>query len=320
MTRASLIYPALCLGLLGLGMISLFVGVADLRPLAVLTDPEALRLLAISRGPRTAAAILTGGAMAVAGVIMQLLVRNRFVEPGTTGTAQGAALGILGMSMLAPGAPVFVKMMAASGTALLAMLLFLVLIRNIPARAPLLVPLVGLVYSGILGAGVTFVGYQADLLQYVEIWMNGEFSGVVSGRYELLWLSGAAALAAYVVADQFTIAGLGRDASVNLGLNYKQVVALGLMVVSVTTALIVVTVGMIPFVGLVVPNVVARVMGDNLRQSLPVVAATGGGLVLACDILARIIRHPYEIPVGTVFGVVGAAIFLWLLFKRPAHA
>ena len=161
----------------------------------------------------------------------------------------------------------------------------------------------------------TFIAYQNDLLQYLAVWMNGEFSGVLVGRYELLWVSGAAAAAAYFVADRFTIASLGREASLGLGLDYRRIVGIGLVMVAVITALVVVTVGMIPFVGLVVPNVVSRVMGDNLRRTLPFVALTGAGLVLVCDLIGRVVRYPYEIPVGTVFGVVGSVIFLWLLLR-----
>lgn len=139
-------------------------------------------------------------------------------------------------------------------------------------------------------------------------------------RYEFLFVSGIAAVIAYLAADRFSILGLGRDASISLGLNYNQMLLLGLIVVSVITALTVVNIGMIPFVGLVVPNIASRLLGDNLRASLPFVAASGAGLVLVCDIIGRIVRHPYEIPVGTVFGVVGAVIFLWLLYaKRPSH-
>ena len=78
----------------------------------------------------------------------------------------------------------------------------------------------------------------------------------------------------------------------------------------IVTALTVVTVGMIPFVGLVVPNIISRRYGDNLRGTLPIVALMGGSMVLACDILGRVLRYPYEVPVGTVFGVIGAVIFL----------
>jgi iron complex transport system permease protein len=114
--------------------------------------------------------------------------------------------------------------------------------------------------------------------------------------------------------------GLGREVSVSLGLDYERVVLLGLLIVSAVSALTVVTVGMIPFVGIVVPNLASRLMGDNLRATLPGVALMGAGLVLACDLLGRVIRHPYEIPVGTVFGVLGAAVFLVLLYARPGRA
>jgi iron complex transport system permease protein len=112
---------------------------------------------------------------------------------------------------------------------------------------------------------------------------------------------------------------LGREASIGLGIDYTRMMQVGLVIVSVITALAVVVVGMIPFVGLAVPNIVSRLMGDNVRGTLGWVAAGGAGLVLACDIAGRLIRYPYEIPVGTVMGVVGGAIFLWLLFRRGDH-
>ncbi|MFG6594858.1 ABC transporter permease [Sulfitobacter sp. 1A13368] len=302
-----------------LSVASLFVGVIDLSWAALWSDPAALELLVVSRAPRTIAVVISGGALAVSGAIMQMLVRNRFVEPMTAGTGQGAALGILLVTLFAPGASIFVKMVLASLTALAAGAGFLAIVQRLPPTQPLLVALVGLIYGGILGAAVTFIAYQADLLQYVEIWMNGEFSGVLQGRYELLWLVALVAALTYLAADQFAIIGMGRTASINLGLNYGQTMVLGLLAISIVTALTVVTVGLIPFVGLVVPNIVARLAGDNLRRSLPLTAMTGASLVLLCDIFGRLIRYPYEIPVGTVFGVVGALLFLWLLHGPKRH-
>ncbi|UOA33009.1 Ferric-anguibactin transport system permease protein FatD [Sulfitobacter sp. DSM 110093] len=302
-----------------LSIASLFVGVIDLSWPALWSDPGALELLVVSRAPRTIAVIISGGALAVSGAIMQMLVRNRFVEPMTAGTGQGAALGILLVTLFAPGASLLVKMVLASLTALAASAGFLAIVQRLPPTQPLLVALVGLIYGGILGAAVTVIAYQADLLQYVEIWMNGEFSGVLQGRYELLWLVALVAALAYLAADQFAIIGMGRTASINLGLNYSQTMVLGLLAISIVTALTVVTVGLIPFVGLVVPNIIARLAGDNLRRSLPLTAMTGAALVLLCDILGRLIRYPYEIPVGTVFGVVGALLFLWLLHGPKRH-
>jgi len=310
---------SLSLALALLCALSLFVGVADLSPFDVLSDKEALELLWTSRGPRTLAVIITGAALAVSGTIMQMIVRNRFVEPMTAGTGQGAALGILLVTLFTPSLPISAKMAIASLVALASSGVFLIIVNRLPATQPMLVPLVGLIYGGIIGAFVIFVAFQADLLQYIEIWMNGEFSGVLQGRYELLWIAAAVAGVSYLAADQFAIVGMGRTASINLGLNYTQVVILGLMSISIVTALTVVTVGMIPFVGLVVPNIVSRLFGDNLRATLPLTATSGAGLVLACDILGRVVRYPYEIPVGSVFGILGAVVFLWLLYAPRRH-
>lgn len=313
---------ALILGaaLLPLSLASVMIGAASVDWANIASDPQAFLIVTVSRVPRTVAVILTGAALAVAGVVMQQIVRNRFVEPGTVGTAEGAALGLLAVTVLAPGAPIWAKMLVASLGALAATAIFLALIRRLPPREVLLVPLVGLVLAGVLQAGVTFIGWQTDLLQYVGIWlMTGEFSGVIAGRYELLWIAAAAAALAWFAADQFAILGLGREAATGLGLNHEGVMRLGLVVVSVVTAMVVVSVGMVPFVGLVVPNIVARVMGDNLRASLPVVATGGAALVLACDLLARLVRYPYEVPVGTVLGILGSVLFLWLLHRAPAR-
>lgn len=300
--------------LLALVVCSVFVGVIDMRQ-----DADAWALVAVSRFPRTAAALIAGASLAIAGAIMQLLVRNRFVEPMTAGTGQGAALGILIAILAFPAAALPVKMLIAAATALLTSLGFLAMVRRLPVTQPILIPLVGLVYGGLIGAAVTFVAYQADLLHYIDVWMTGEFSGVLRGRYELLWIAAGVALASYFVADQFAIVGLGRNVSLNLGLNYDQMVLLGLLAIAIVTALTVVIVGMIPFVGLVVPNIISRWAGDDLRANLPWIALTGGGLVLACDILGRVVRYPFEIPVGTILGILGTILFLALLFARPRH-
>lgn len=300
----------LALGALGLlALASLCIGAASL-------DGRAGLLLSVSRLPRTAAAILTGAALAVAGVVMQQIVRNRFVEPATAGTPEAAAAGLLAITLVAPAAPIWLKMGVAAVSALAGAVLFAALIRRLPPREIYLVPLAGLILSGVLGAGVTFVGWETDLLQYVSIWlMSGEFSGVIAGRYEMLWIAGAAVALAWFAADRFAILGLGPEAATALGLNPRAVLRLGLAVVALVTAMVVVTVGMFPFVGLIVPNLVTRAMGDNLRAALPVVALGGAGLVLGCDILGRVLIHPYEIPAGTLLGVVGALAFLWLLWR-----
>ena len=258
------------------------------------------QVLVISRLPRTFAIVLVGASMAVAGMIMQILLKNRFVEPSMVGASQSAALGLLLMALFAPSAALLVKMSVAAAAAL----------------AQLLVPLVGIIFGGVIDAVATFIAYETEMLQMLNVWQSGDFSGVLLGRYELLWATGALAAFAYVIADQLTIMGLGESVAANLGLNRDAVLWAGLLIVSLIMSLVVVTVGSIPFIGLVVPNIASRLLGDKLRASLPAVALLGAALVLACDLIGRLLVFPFEIPVATVFGVVGTVLFL-LLLRAP---
>ena len=277
-------------------------------------------LMLISRLPRTLAALLAGAGLALAGSVVQLALRNRIVEPGLSGTPESAMAGLLAMTLIAPGAAVMVKMAAASVAALAGTAGFLAIARHVPRRDPMLLPLVGLIYAGILGAGVIWVAWTCDLMQLLSAWQIGEFSGVMRGRYELLWLIAALGLALYCAADRITLLSLGEAQARSLGLGYHGTLAIGLTIVAAMTAAIVVTVGMLPFVGLIVPNIVSRWRGDNLRANLPLIALAGGVAVLASDVVGRLIRWPYEIPAGTIFAVAGAGIFLWLLYSRQSSA
>lgn len=307
------------LALAALASLSLFVGAIDMSPADLWRDPEALRLMLVSRLPRTLAAMLAGASLAVTGQIMQVLARNRFVEPMTAGAGQSAALGILAATLFVPGAPVWIKMLIAAGATLIGSVGLLLMIRRLPPTQPLLVPLVALVYGGVIGAAVTFVAYQGDMLQFVQIWLTGELSGVLQGRYELLWIAGGVALGTWFIADRVTVLALGDAAGRALGVNVAAVTAAGLAAISLVTALTVVTLGAIPFIGLVVPNLVSRLIGDNLRAGLPLTASLGALLVLGADMLGRVVRVPYEIPASAMTGVIGAALFLALILREPKH-
>lgn len=319
--RGQLALTAAVLGVGLLAVVSLFVGASELSPLRAitgqLTEVE-LQTLVVSRVPRTVSILLAGSAMAIVGLVMQLLVRNKFVEPSTAGTTESAGLGVLAATLLVPTMPLVGKMVVAAVFALAGTMLFLTILRRIPLRSVVVVPLVGLMLSGVVSAVSTFIAYRADLLHTLSSWMTGDFSGVVRGRYEMLWLVALGALVAYLAANRFTVAGLGEEFTTNLGLNYRHVMALGLSVVAVVSAVVVVVVGGLPFLGLVVPNIVSLAMGDYLRRSLPWVAVLGAAFVLVCDIIGRVVIAPAEVPIGIVVGVVGAAVFLYLLLRRPA--
>jgi len=310
---AGLIFLAILIG------VSVMTGASSLSVGQLFSTSDGVALLLESRLPRTAAAVLAGAGLAVSGQIMQVLARNRFVEPMTAGAGQSAALGVLLCTLLIPSAALGLKMAAAALTALVGSLGLMALIRPLPPTQPLLVPLVALIYGGIIGAVVTFVAYQGDMMQYLGTWLTGELSGVLRGRYELLWVVAIASVAAYVIADRLTLLTLGEDAARSLGLNVGLVTAAAVAAISVITAMVVVTVGAIPFVGLVVPNLTARLTGDNLRRALPLTALTGAIAVLGADILGRVIRAPYEIPVATMIAIIGAAVFMILLNRGGAR-
>ena len=199
---------------LALAVVSLFVGVGSVTPARLWSGEaggRAWQLLLVSRIPRTLALLLAGASLAIAGLVMQTMIRNRFVEPSTAGTTEAASLGFLTVTLLAPGWPVLAKMGVAALFAFAGTALFLRILRFVPLRDAMLVPLVGLMLGGVIGAVTTFLAYRFGLLPSLLAWTTGDFSAVLSGRYELLWLGLGAAALAYVLADRFTVAGLGRD-------------------------------------------------------------------------------------------------------------
>ena len=306
-----------------LAITSLFVGVSDVSILSLLSSsPEdrPMQVLIISRIPRTLAILLAGSSLAIAGLVMQMIVRNRFVEPSTAGTTESASMGFLVVTLFAPGWPLIAKMMVAAAFAMAGTALFIRILRFVPLRDVLLVPLVGIMLGGVIGAVTTFFAYRFNLMASMLAWNMGDFSGVLRGRYELLWFGLAGTVMAYIAADRFTVAGMGQDFTTNLGLNYKLVMRLGLIIVSIVSAVVLVSVGSIPFLGLIVPNVVSLMIGDNMRRTVPWVAVLGAAFVLACDIIGRIVRFPYEIPISVVVGVIGSGLFLYLLLRKRHNA
>lgn len=301
-------------------LVSLSVGVADFSWQGLFGFGEPLtddaQVLIQSRIPRTLAIILTGAGMAISGMMMQVVLKNRFVEPSMVGATQSAALGMLLTALFLPATTVAIKIGIATVCAMVGMAIFMRLIRRLPATDYLMVPLVGIVFGGIIDSISTFIAYQTEMVQLLGVWRFGDFSSILAGRYELLWLVGAVSVLTYVLADKLTIIGLGDHIATNLGINREMVLRLAVVMVALTSSVVVATVGMIPFVGLVVPNIVSRMVGDRLRLSLPAVALLGSSAVLLSDIIGRLIRYPFEIPVTVIFGVLGAVIFLWLLYKQ----
>ncbi|WP_338564404.1 ABC transporter permease [Erwinia sp. E_sp_B04_7] len=306
--------------LLGLMTCSLFIGAGQMTWRGIWTDADMRDIFLISRVPRTLALLLAGSAMSVAGLIMQMLTQNRFVEPSIAGTTQSASLGLLLVMIVNPAASVLLKMVVAVLFALVGTALFMTLLQRMRIKSPLMVPLTGMMLGAIFSAVTTFLAMEFDLLQSLSGWESGDFSGVLQGRYELLWMVGGLTVLAMLIADRFTVAGMGREFSVNVGLNYQYIMLTGMAIVSVISGVVVVVIGVLPFLGLIVPNIVSLAMGDNLRRTIPWVALCGGGLVVLCDIAGRLIVWPFEIPASVILGAIGAMVFLFLLLRKPKHA
>ncbi|MBX4335198.1 ABC transporter permease [Bartonella raoultii] len=299
-----------------LSFLSIFVGYSDVRPSDLLAgNPHAWLIFWQTRLPRTIAILLVGASLALSGMIMQLLARNRFVEPSTAGTVESASLGILFVMIFLPNIPVFEKMVIASIFAMTGTFIFMFFLRRIPLKSALIVPLIGIMLSYIIGSLTNAIADHEMLLPSLQAYLFGSFAMILEGKYELLWLSLPLCILAYFTADRFTVAGLGEDLTNNLGLNYRAVMLFGLFIIASITAVVICTVGKIPFVGLIIPNLVSNFMGDNMRHTAPWVAISGAGLVLICDLVGRIIHPSLEIPIGTMMGIVGSFIFIILLLR-----
>ncbi|MCE4052661.1 ABC transporter permease [Pseudomonas sp. Au-Pse12] len=306
-----------CALLLVLCVASLSVGARQLAWSQLFSlSGDAWLTLTASRLPRLAALVLTGVGLSVCGVILQHIVRNKFVEPGTTGGLDAAKLGILVSLAVAPAAGNLARMLFALVFCFAAGLLFVLVIRRIRFKGSVLVPVIGLMYGGVLSAIAEFYAYRHNIMQSMQGWLLGDFSRVVQGNYEIIYLILPIVALTYLYAQRFTVVGMGEGMATSLGLNYGATVTLGLLLVAVTVAATVITVGSIPFVGLVIPNLVALRYGDNLSRTLPIVALGGASLLLACDILGRLLIYPFEVPIGLTAGSVGGVLFLALICWR----
>lgn len=311
----------LFIALLLFSFLSLFVGVSSIKPTDLLDfGSEETEIFLISRVPRLVAIILAGAGMSIAGLIMQQLSRNKFVSPTTAGTLDATRLGILVSMLLFANASTIEKMIVAFAFALAGTLLFMQILDRIKFKDAIFIPLVGLMFGNILSSITTFFAYKSNVIQNMSAWLQGDFSMIMKGRYELLYISIPVLIITYLYANRFTVAGMGEDFSKNLGLKYKRIVNIGLILVALVTTTVILTVGMIPFLGLIIPNIVSIFHGDHLKKTLPHTALLGAIFLLICDILGRVLIYPYEISISLMVGVIGSGIFLYLLFRRKAYA
>ncbi|MBO0438356.1 ABC transporter permease [Vagococcus fluvialis] len=296
--------------------LSLFVGVQSI-PISHLFNFNELEELVFwhTRVPRTVSLLIAGATSSVCGLIMQHLTQNRFVSPTTAGTMDSARLGMLVAMLFFPAGSILTRSFVAFLFAFFGTYLFLQIIKRIPAKNQIMIPLVGVMFGNIIGSVVTFFAYQFQLIQNMTSWLQGNFATVTKGDYELIYLSVPVLIVCYLFAYRFTIVGMGSDMATNVGLNYERTQMLGLLLIAVASSVTLVTIGGLPFIGVIIPNIVAQFYGDQLKNTLWITAISGSLFLIVCDILSRVIHPPYEVPVSLIVGIIGSIIFIFLLLK-----
>ena len=310
----------LVIGIIILSYFSLFIGAEDINIMHIFAkNQHKLMIFIMSRIPRLISILIAGVGMSIAGLIMQQISKNKFVSPTTGATIDAAQFGIVICMLLVPTASIFTKTIIAFVFSLVGTFTFMKIIGKLQFKNIIFVPLVGIMFGNIIGSMTDFIAYKYDLSQNVSSWMQGDFSMILKGNYEILYITIPLIILAYIYANKFTVVGMGMDFATNLGLSYKRIVNIGLIIVALVTVCVVVTAGNIPFIGLIVPNIVSLYMGDNIRASIWYTGLLGAIFVLICDIFRRIIIYPYEISIGLTVGVIGSILFLYLILRRNVN-
>lgn len=294
-----------------LATISILTGAYSIRD-----NHEGWKMIFITRIPRTLSLMLTGAAMSMSGIVMQLITQNKLVEPTTTGTIEWAGLGLILAYLLVPSASLLLRTTSAIIFSFIGSMIFFLLLRNIKLKSSLFVPVLGIMMGAVVSAISTFVALEFNMTQSLEIWFAGSFAPMQKGRYEYLYFIILITILIYIYADKLTLAGLGEDVATNLGLNYKKIILVANILVSIATGLVASVVGNVPFLGILVPNLVSMYRGDNLRENLPYTCLSAMIVIMLADIIGRTIIAPFEVPVSLILGTVGSIGFLIIIFTK----
>lgn len=274
------------------------------------------KIVIFTRLPRTCAALLAGSALAVSGAVIQTVLHNPLASPGIMGVNSGAGLAVAVVCALSPLAQSWTPVVAFLGA--MAGVLLVLGLSQYTGASRITVVLAGVAISNLFGAGIDgVVSLVPEALNGVSDFRIGGFSGVTMVRLAPAAVIVAVAMVGiFAMTIQMDVLALGGDTARSLGLNVSLVRLLLLIFAAGLAGAAVSFSGLLGFVGLIVPHAVRRIFGE---ESLTLVAgsALGGGFfVMVCDVMARTLFAPYELPVGVVLAFAGAPFFLWLLFRQ----
>ncbi len=322
--RNGALFFALLLIVLAAFLFAISVGSADisvsdaLRALAGSAPDSVQGLVNDLRLPRALTAFAVGGLLAIAGVLMQVLLRNPLAEPYILGTSGGAAVAAL--IAISVGAGTLIVDAAAFGGALAATLLVFAIAQGTGSWTPTRLLLTGVVLAAGFGAATTLLlAMSPDKnLRGMLFWLMGDLSFALDPERCLLLL-GILIVAGTLVARHLNVLARGELQAAIVGLPVRGFRYLIFAAASAATALSVTTVGVIGFIGLVVPHLVRLIAGSDHRVVLPASALAGGALLVVADTLARTVMSPRQLPVGALTAAIGVPLFLVLMSRIRAE-
>ncbi|MCC6580513.1 MAG: iron ABC transporter permease [Phycisphaeraceae bacterium] len=278
------------------------------------------------RTPRALVAAMVGAMLALAGVQLQGLFRNPLAAPGIIGISQGAALGaaIAIASGLALRSLIYTPLFSFLGALLALMIILIVSLRGGGGMATLL--LVGVALNFLLGAGMSLIislalKHRWDVAQQILTWTMG---GISQSSWRQVAIAAPCLLiglaATLYLARDLDLMLEGEDSARSLGVNTQRTVQLSLLATALLTGGAVAVGGVIGFVGLVVPHMVRLILGPGHRRLAPAAALTGAWFLILADLLARTVIRPEEIHLGILTAILGAPLFLFLLYQQRKEA
>jgi len=286
-------------------------------------DNSDAQIFFVARLPRIMAAALVGGSLALAGAIFQALLRNSLATPDTLGVSSGAALGaMLAIAFhfdFAIGGLSSVSLSSLAGAiGALAIVYMLATARRRGLSTTVLL-LAGVTMTAFFSALTLFVQYMSDFADTFRAvrWLMGALDvGSYTPLLAALPLMAIAFVMMAALPRPLDLISLGADAAAARGVNVQRAERLALVSASLVTGAAVSISGPVAFVGLVVPHIVRLVVGSDHRLVLPASALFGATFLIGCDLIARTMFAPIELPVGIVTAIIGGPFFLWLLVRR----
>ncbi|WP_270641947.1 FecCD family ABC transporter permease [Paraclostridium sordellii] len=268
------------------------------------------------RLPRNILAVLVGANLAVSGILLQSVMKNPLADPGITGVSTGASVAAIIILLVAPQFTSILPIAAFIGGAIACMLVFLMAYKN--GLKPGRIVLAGVAINTILGGVISYLSTMySDRIQSAMLWLNGSLATKTWADVEMLFVySIVGIIVSLLLIRSANVLQLGDDAATNLGFNVNLTRLLISIVAVFLAATSTAVVGVISFVGLIVPHISRMLMGSDHKFTIPFSIILGSMVLLVADTLGRTIGGSVEIPVGVIMSIVGGPFFLYLLRKR----